>query len=139
MEVTEKRAIGDGGVSVSVRLTDGEIRQIAERLVELLPRGVSGEGLIDAAEVARRLGISRSTVYERAEELGAIRIGDGSRARLRFDPKRVVDQLAPRSASLSGPEPGGRSRNASHRRRKRSVDATGLLPIREERRGERTA
>ena len=99
MEVTEKRAIGDGGVSVSVRLTDGEIRQIAERLVELLPRGVSGEGLIDAAEVARRLGISRSTVYERAEK-GSARFG-------------LVTARAPGFGVR--PEAGGRSAGAEER------------------------
>jgi excisionase family DNA binding protein len=125
MEVTDKREIGEG-VSVSVRLTDGEIQQIAERLVQLLPRHISGEGLIDAAEVARRLGISRSTVYEKAEELGAVRIGEGSRARLRFDPEGVATQLAARSTAPTGV----RRPVATPRRRRRS--AAGLLPIRGE-------
>jgi hypothetical protein len=42
------------------------------------------------AEVARRLGVSREWVYEHAEELGASRIGTGSRPRLRFPPQ-VLD------------------------------------------------
>jgi hypothetical protein len=129
MEVTDNRAIGEG-VSVSVRLTDGEIQQIAERLVELLPRHVSGEGLIDAAEVGRRLGISRSTVYEKAEELGAVRIGQGRRARLRFDPQRVVTQLAARNGALVSPALGARRAVASRRRKRRALDGAGLLPIR---------
>lgn len=41
--------------------------------------------LIDAAELARRLGIARSTVYANARRFGAIRLGDGPRAPLRFD------------------------------------------------------
>ena len=121
--------MGEGG-SVSVRLTDEELQQIAERLVELLPRDVSGDGLIDAAEVARRSGISRSTVYEKAGELGAVRIGHGPRARLRFDPKRVVDQLKAPSASPTQSEPGGRRPIESQRGTRRSVDPAGLLPIR---------
>jgi excisionase family DNA binding protein len=129
MEVTDNRAIGKG-VSVSVRLTDGEIQQIAERLVELLPRHVSGERLIDAAEVARRLGISRSTVYEKAEELGAVRIGQGRRARLRFDPQRVVTQLAARSGAPVSPALGARRPAATRRRKRRALDGAGLLPIR---------
>lgn len=129
MEVTDTRAVGEG-VSVSVRLTDGEIQQIAERLVQLLPSDFSGEGLIDAAEVARRLGISRSTVYEKAEELGAVRIGQGSRARLRFDPQGVATQLAARSAAPTGLATGPQRPVATRRRRRRSVDAAGLLPIR---------
>jgi hypothetical protein len=55
--------------------------------------------LLDAAAVARMLGVTRGWVYEHAAELGAIRLGAGSRPRLRFDPLRVgmalEDGLAP--------------------------------------------
>ena len=45
-------------------------------------------------------------------------------------------QLAPRSASPISAESGNRRPPATRRRKGRSVDAAGLLPIREERRGE---
>ena len=47
---------------------------VARRVVELLDerdRGTASE-LVDAATLARRLGVSRSTVYEHAARLGAL-------------------------------------------------------------------
>jgi len=40
--------------------------------------------IVDAAQLARYLRVSRHLVYANAERLGAIRLGDGPRARLRF-------------------------------------------------------
>jgi len=45
--------------------------------------------LVDAATLAGLLGVSRAYVYEHATDLGALRLGDGPRARLRFDPDRA--------------------------------------------------
>ncbi len=39
-----------------------------------------------ATALAAELGVSRDYVYEHAAELAAIRLGNGRRARLRFDP-----------------------------------------------------
>jgi hypothetical protein len=50
--------------------------------------------LLSAAEVSRWWGVHRGWVYEHAQELGAIKIGDGERPRLRFDPERVARRLA---------------------------------------------
>jgi len=80
-------------VSAPVRLDDLSVAAIAERVVELLREEGVGPDPIDAAEVARRLGVSRDYVYEHAEELGAIRLGEGSRGRLRFDPVTVHKNL----------------------------------------------
>ena len=46
--------------------------------------------LIDARELARRLGIARSTVYANARRYGAIRLGDGRNSPLRFDYAAVL-------------------------------------------------
>ena len=56
----------------------------AERVVELL-RGEPSGALLSAQALADKLGVSRAYVYEHADALGAIRLGDGPRARLRFD------------------------------------------------------
>ena len=49
--------------------------------------------LIDAAELARRLGIARSTVYANARRYGAIRLGDSRNSPLRFDYAAVIASL----------------------------------------------
>lgn len=102
------------------QLAPETIEQIAVRVAELLrerpatqtrptlPGGdqadaAPGEpvGLLDASELARRLGVSRAWVYENAERLGAVSLGEGPRARLRFDLQRAKAALRTR-----GPQPG---------------------------------
>lgn len=41
-------------------------------------------GWVDARAVAEHLSVERSWVYDHADELGAVRLGSGPRARLRF-------------------------------------------------------
>jgi hypothetical protein len=57
------------------------------------------EPLLDAAGIAHWLGVDRGWVYENAAELGALRLGSGPRARLRFDPEIVRERLTVCSAS----------------------------------------
>jgi hypothetical protein len=78
--------------------------EIASRVIEIVRRelGVSAPArveLIDAREVARRSGFSRAWVYENAGRLGAVRIGDGRRPRLRFDARVVAEVLRERAAA----------------------------------------
>lgn len=49
--------------------------------------------LIDASALAVELGVSRAFVYEHAAELGAMRLGSGPKARLRFDPVAAREAL----------------------------------------------
>jgi hypothetical protein len=77
---------------------------IASRVIEIVRRelGVLAPArveLIDAREVARRSGFSRAWVYENAGRLGAVRIGDGRRPRLRFDARVVAEVLRERAAA----------------------------------------
>lgn len=72
-----------------------ELRAVRRELREL--RAVvtaTGEppagGLVTATELAELLGVHRSYIYEHADDLGAVRLGDGPRARLRFDAARAV-------------------------------------------------
>lgn len=87
-------------------------------------------GLLTASELARRLGVSRSWVYQHARELGAITLGDGPRARLRFDLRKALAALAaddlPSDRPTQEPKSSvrrGRSRRAEH-------STAPLLPIR---------
>ncbi len=80
--------------STALTLDAATVDAIAHRVAELLTAGRGdGPALIDAAEVARRFGLARSTVYDRADALGAIRLGTGCRPRLRFHPDRVAAAL----------------------------------------------
>jgi hypothetical protein len=99
----------------SSRAEDRIAEAIAAKVIEIVQRelGVSATPphveLIDAREVARRSGFSRAWVYENAGRLGAVRVGDGRRPRLRFDARVVARVLKARStrrpAAPDEPEP----------------------------------
>jgi len=68
---------------------------IARRVVELLREEETEERparLVDAATLARELGVEREWVYAHAEQLGAVRLG-GPNGRLRFDRQEVGRRL----------------------------------------------
>jgi hypothetical protein len=104
--------------SARIKLDPQTIEAIARRVVELLERRglASGSELVDAAELARRLGIERSWVYTHAIELGAVKLGAGCKPRLRFDPQVAARALR---RTGEGPAPGPR----------RSEGQVRLLPI----------
>lgn len=112
-------------MSAAVHLDDASVNAVAERVVQLLRSESIGGELIDAAEVARRFSLSRDYVYEHAADLGAVRIGSGPKARLRFDPSKVTQVLGGSSGGW-----------AQHKRESvrpvRSGHGVTLLPIREE-------
>ena len=69
-----------------IRLDDDQLERLADLIAERLRDAPPTRGpLVDARELARLLRVSRSSVYQHARDLGAIRIG-GERGRLRFDP-----------------------------------------------------
>ena len=116
---------------MSRELDSADVEAIAQRVVEMLGERAVPSQLVSAAELSRRLGLSRSTVYEKADQLGAIRIGTGPRARLRFDPDLVAKSLGVGRAAV---EASGSTRRRTVRRRRatRRPQKPGLLPIRGE-------
>ena len=119
-----ERALTDAGGDV--RLDADSIDAIAQRVADIL-RAESfptREPLITATDVAARFGVSRTWVYDNAQRLGAIRLGTGSKARLRFDPERVSDfiEVEPNSRERSE----GRSAPAPTR----WLEKADLIPIR---------
>jgi hypothetical protein len=74
-----------------------DIEAIALRLADLLkdapPRRPQ---YLDTAAVARMLNASEEWVRDHAAELGAVRLGDGPRGPLRFDPARVTEAIESR-------------------------------------------
>jgi hypothetical protein len=63
------------------------VEAVALRVVQLMRNGSAPNvgRLVDAATLAAELGITRSWVYQHRDELGAVRLGTGSKPRLRFN------------------------------------------------------
>src|SRR3954467_15057198 len=82
---------------------------IAQRVLELLgDRNGDELQLLTVAQVARRFQVHPSWVYANAGRLGALRLGPGPKAPLRFDPSRVaraVEDQAEPSGLPVGPTP----------------------------------
>ncbi len=87
-------------------LDDDDIDAIAERaamrVVQLLgrPRVVAGQ-LLDPKELAGTLKVSVDYVYAHAADLGVMRLGDGPKARLRFDLQTAQTAMRARKQPLS--------------------------------------
>jgi hypothetical protein len=121
----------------AAELTPEAIEAIAQRVAELLGRegstpsdwngGVAGE-LVDASELARRFALTRWWVYDHANELGAVTLGDGPRPRLRFDPEIAAQVLRARrrTAASDSAQPNGGRGPGRPRRRPAPVP---LLPV----------
>ena len=104
-------AAGQPGVDADL------IELLAARVVEMLAGQLQTPAnstrrpgrLLSATEVSEWWGVRRSWVYQHADQLGAIRIGDGERPRLRFDLEQVARHLnqpsprAPRPAPATTP------------------------------------
>jgi len=109
------------------------IDAIALRVVEeLVGRGLVGTtSLVDADTLARRLGVTRSFVYEHAEELGVRRLGTGSRARLRFDVAKAERAISCVAGRESRRQEAPAKPTVRRRRRSATLGTTArLLPIR---------
>lgn len=110
-----------------VTLAPEAVEAVAVRVVELLRdegHGGAPAGLVDAAQLAALLGLSRATVYEHADELQAIRVGDGPRGRLRFDADAALTAWQHRHPRVE-PEP----QPTTPRRRTTRQGDTPLLPV----------
>ena len=116
--------------SARIKLDPQTTEAIARRVVGLLEkRGLQNRELIDAAELARRFGIERAWVYSHAIELGAVKLGDGAKPRLRFDPE-VAAQVLRRVGDEPAADPPTRSGKRAGQPRGSEGQAE-LLPIRD--------
>jgi predicted DNA-binding transcriptional regulator AlpA len=134
--VNELRLSGSGGAGVERAVVSagwaGE-RELVEEIAELVAERVAVElgvrrahaELIDAREVARILGCRRSWVYEHKAELPVVRLGSGSRPRLRFDRAKVEAMAGVGTARIVS-EP---AVSRIHRRRLRRPTPVRLLEI----------
>jgi hypothetical protein len=123
----------------ATELSAEAIEQIAQRVAEVLrgdspPPAGNDRCLLDAAGLAQRLGVNRDWVYAHAAELGAIVLGHGPRARLRFDPDVAIQMLTARTRVAASEDPSpAPSRRPPRRRRDSSTGGVPLLPVYEPR------
>ena len=103
---------------------------VARRVVELLRAEgvVSREGprLLTVAAVSGEFGVSSDWLYANATALGAIRLGSGPRARLRFDRATIADRIA--KVATNGSRRRSSPRGPRGRATRESANAE-LLPI----------
>ena len=110
------------------RLADLLAERLALRLSGLTP--VRAEPLVDAAEIARLHGKTRSWVYAHAAELGAVRLGSGPRPRLAFSPTRVAERLEKVDQPATAPLPEAPQRRRRRQRAGRTASGALLLHVR---------
>lgn len=115
--------------SARIKLDPQTVEAIARRVVELLEgRGRQKRELIDATELARRFGIERSWVYSHAIELGAVKLGDGPKPRLRFDPD-IAARILQRVGEVKAADPPARSGKRAGQPQAHGSSEVRLLPI----------
>jgi hypothetical protein len=125
---------GVAGRAVAGSLTPEDHKAIAAELFEHLkpwlfsaePHNSPNGQLVDAAAIARDLGVSTAYIYEHADELGARR-GPGKKPRLRFDLAEA--RAAFRKRDNGSVLPTG-NKPAKPRRRKPTGTNVELLPFR---------
>ena len=94
-------------------LTAGDVEAIVEaiarKVVEIVDARSTTFGLVDARELAEKLGVSIDYVYAHATELGAMRLGSGPTARIRFDldPARQALEVRWATGEREGAAAGG--------------------------------
>lgn len=113
-----------------ITLDDAQLELLAALIAERLRADRPAE-MVDAAELAKRLGRSREFVYDHVEALGGVRVGDGPRPRLLFPWPTPLDRAGGRSSSETSQAPQPPASTGVRPRRKRSSLGTRapLLPI----------
>jgi hypothetical protein len=108
---------------------------IARRVVEVLREveGPMNRGLLKTEEAAQLLGVDAEWVRANRVALGAVKLGDGPKARLRFPREAIDAYLAPRKVGASLPSEGLSVSTPKTSRRRRgstpSLPATGQAVI----------
>ena len=126
----------------AAELAPETIERIAQRVAQLLrhepqpldDRPAASRDLMDAGQLAKHLGLTRAWVYEHAQDLGAIQVGNGPRPRLRFDPTLAREALRARRHRSDQSEPTkALARPPGRPRRRPTTMSVPLLPVHEPR------
>jgi hypothetical protein len=74
----------------------------AQRIAAIVGAPLATFALVDARQLATELGVSTDYIYAHATELGAMRLGAGPKARIRFDVDRACQALEARTRWRNG-------------------------------------
>jgi hypothetical protein len=90
----------------TIRLPDDQLEQLADLIAERLQPSGAPE-FVTASELARRLGVSRDSIYAAQVELGAIRVGakDSKRPRVIFNVHRALEARERTNGNGAAPRP----------------------------------
>lgn len=87
--INGRTALNGPRAEPAVTLSAGDVEAIAEatarKLADFIGERGKTFGLVGPRELAEGLGVSLDYVYAHATELGAMRLGSGPKARIRFD------------------------------------------------------
>ena len=122
---------GDPIAALADQLADRLERRLAPRLARLAAAATPADGvatpeLWSARRVATHYDVGVSFVYQHADELGAIRLGGGTCARLRFDPAVVRSRWTEVGGALPAERP-RRQRSTRPRRHANKMHDENLL------------
>jgi hypothetical protein len=116
------------------RIHPDDLAALADLVAERLAGNLDHPhvSLVDAHNVAAQFGLTAAWVRENADRLGAIRLGDGPRPRLRFDPATVATALKSQCSREEPDGPGARSRQRVQEcgASRPAAEDPGLLPLR---------
>ena len=80
------------------------VEAVARRVVELLGDERPRPRFVGTNQLANLFGVGADYVRRHAEELGARRLGDGEKARLRFDPDEAMARFERMTSRCAGEE-----------------------------------
>lgn len=111
--------------AADVRLVDAVARRVVELLREEDAGVHTGPRLLTVAAVSQEFGVSTDWLYANAARLGAIRLGSGPRARMRFDRATIAERITKVGATKTR----GRTPQRTRRHGTRTGGNADLLPI----------
>jgi hypothetical protein len=118
-----RRGLGAIARQAAVDLTPQAVEQVAGRVVQLLHRQQQNQqqretgepvGMLTVPEFAAYMKLNPGWVYEHADELGAVRLSSGPKARIRIDFQTAKAALAQLQANRT-PEPAAKPRRPRRR------------------------
>jgi hypothetical protein len=101
---------------------EADLREQLEGRPQSISPNTSEPEVIDAATLAKKLGVSREYIYDHAEELGGEKLGEGPRGRWRFPAERP--EISRHQEAVARPDPRTRPRA------RRSTANVTLLAVR---------
>lgn len=116
----------DPALEIIASLVIDALREDLRELANALIAGEASADSLTVGQVARRLGVARSTVYTHWREWGGYKLGLGERAPIRFVASQLPNPTSAKGAGTTGPVAAPAPRRTRRTRRSLIVDAPRL-------------